>query len=163
MSFKRAGISLLTLTLLVLFAYGAYSAPPSSEGGGAMGLPGLPFGGGSEKVDTSICPEGTRVVGMFLGAWQAQDYRAMYELIDDKSKENYPFEQAKFDFQLLEFKAYKLSSIRRDGDNYEFILTYGDWKDGDKDTRKMIISGETFKIIMPTRNSPFKESADQYF
>ncbi|MFH1552523.1 MAG: hypothetical protein ABID83_02645 [Candidatus Omnitrophota bacterium] len=127
-----------------------------------MGV-GLPLGGGAEEADLELCPQGVRVVGMFFGAWQNEDYRAMYELLDDESKQGYPFEQARLDFQFLKFKEYGISSIKKSGGNFEFFLSYGDWKDGNKDMKKMIISGKTFKIIMPTKNSPFKESVDNYF
>ena len=124
---------------------------------------GMPIGGGSEEADLDLCPHGARVVGMFLAAWQKEDYRTMYNLLDDKSKENYSFEQARFNFQFLKFKPYRVSSVRRSGEDFEFILSYGDWKDGDKDVKKMLISGKTFKIIMSTGNSPFKKSAASYF
>lgn len=127
-----------------------------------MGL-GLPVGGGSEEADVDICPEGATTVGRFLYAWKNDDLKGMYEQIDEESMQDYPFEEAKFDLQFLEFKPYKLSSIRKNGENFEFILTYGDWKDGDKETKKILISGESFKIIMPSRGTFFKESIDSYF
>ena len=136
------------------------AGPPSGDGDMAMGMP---FGVGSEAAEVDLCPQGAMVVEAFLAAWRAEDFKTMYELIDDESKKDYPFEQARFDFQFMEFKEYKISSVREDGDNFEFFLSYGDWKDGDKDMKKMIINGKTFKIIMPTRNSPFKESIDKYF
>ncbi len=123
---------------------------------------GMPIGGGSEEADFDLCPHGARVVVMFLEAWQKEDYGMMYSLLDNESKEGYPFEQARLDFQFLEFKPYTISSVRKTGENFEFILSYGDWKTGDKDIKKMIISGRTFKVIMPTKSSPFKRSLEQY-
>ncbi|MCK4852377.1 MAG: hypothetical protein KAS86_04605 [Candidatus Omnitrophica bacterium] len=124
---------------------------------------GIPIGGGSEEVDTGLCPAGARVVTLFLSAWEKEDYAAMYDLFDEDSKKDYPFEQARFDLRLLIFKPYKISSIRKDGENFEFMLSHGDWRDGNKDLKKMIISGKTFRIIMPSANSPFKRSAGDYF
>ncbi len=118
---------------------------------------GMPFGG-AEDTGLDECPQGVSVIRMFMTAWYENDYDKMYALLDEESKREYSFEQARFDFQFLEFKEYRISSVRKDGENFEFILSHGDWKDGNKDIKKMIISGRTFKIIMPTRNSPFKES-----
>jgi hypothetical protein len=123
---------------------------------------GMPIGGEAAEADLSLCPVGADVIRMFLAAWEKDDLKAMYDLLDDESKKDYPFEQARFDFRLLEFKPYTISSVRREGENFEFLLSYGDWKDGDKRMRKMIISGKTFKIIMPSASSPFKRSADDY-
>jgi hypothetical protein len=125
-------------------------------------MAGIPFGGDEEEADLDLCPYGARVIAMFLGAWQKEDYGTMYNLLDNKSKEDYSFEQARLDFQSLEFKPYTISSVRKSGEDFEFILSHGDWKSGDKDTKKMIISGKTFKIIMPTKNSPFKKSLESY-
>lgn len=128
------------------------------------GVPmGLPIGGGSEEPDTELCPAGFHVVNTFLSAWEKKDYATMYDLLDEDSKRDYSFEQARFDFRLLAFKPYRISSVREDGENFEFMLSYGSWKDGNKDLKKMIINGKTYKIIMPTRNSPFKKSAADYF
>ena len=121
---------------------------------------GMPFGEDDDienKLD-EICPHGAQVINSFLYAWSQEDYRAMYDLIDKKSKEDYTFQDARFDFQFLEFKEYKISSVRKVGDDYEFIVSAGDWHYGDRDTKKMIIDGETFLIVMPTKNSPFKRS-----
>lgn len=124
---------------------------------------GFAIGGGENEGNLDLCPEGASVIGMFLNLWKKNDYEAMYDLIDDDSKKGYSIEEAKFDFRILPFIPYTISSIRKAGDNYEFILSSGDWKDGDKKLTKMIISGKTFKIIMPTRNSPFKSSVENYF
>ena len=146
----------------------ALITPPaiSEEGpvslGEGMGM-GMPLGGVSEEVDLDICPLGANVIYMFLAAWRKGDLKAMYGLIDEESKEDYPYEQARFDFQMLDFKEYKISSVKKEGENFEFILSHGSWKDGNKAIRKMIISGRTFKIIMPDKNSPFKRSAEDYF
>ena len=123
---------------------------------------GLPIGGGSDDPDYDLCPKGVRVVGAFLDAWKKGDQEAMYDLLDDKSKESYSRQQAIFDFRLLVYKPYTISSIKRNGDDFEFILTSGSWQDGDKELRKMIINGMSGKVMMPSRNSPFKRSAEDY-
>ena len=117
----------------------------------------------SENVDYDLCPQGAQVLYMFLGAWQKEDYQTMYELIDDESKKDYPFEEAKFDFMFMKFVSYKISSIKKNGENFNFILSYGDWKYGTKELRKVLISGKTFKIIMTSRGSIFEKSVDSYF
>ena len=129
---------------------------------GSMSM-GIALGGGGTKTGFDLCPRGVRSVKLFLVAWSKEDYQRMYELLDDESKKDYPFKQAKFDFQFLEFKPYKISLVRKVGDNYEFFLSYGNWKDGDKEMEKMLVSGESFKIIMATKNSPFKKSVAGYF
>lgn len=138
-------------------AYGGFNVDNDSM------MMGIPVGGGSESVDVSMCPQGARVVEIFMSAWENSDYVTMYALLDDRSKEDYSFEDAKFDFQFMEYRRYSISSVRRDEDDFEFILSSGDWQDGDKDTKKMIISGRSFKIITPSRGSIFKRSADSYF
>lgn len=140
-----------------------YAEPTKSNMGlGDMGI-GMPIGGGSEKADVSICPQGANVMAMFMEAWKTENYEVMYSLIDSKSLEGYPFEEARFEFQFMEYKPYKVSSIRKDGSNYEFMLTYGDWKDGDKEMKKVIISGRSYKIILQKNRSIFKESLASYF
>ena len=125
---------------------------------------GMPWGGSEpEEADYDKCPRGVRVVSKFFIAWKNKDYRTMYDLISEESKKGYSFEQARLDFRFLKFKPYKISSIRKAGNNYEFLLSYGDWEYGDKDTKKMIIDGDTYKIIMPEKGSPFKRSIDSYF
>ncbi|RKY42696.1 MAG: hypothetical protein DRP85_02170 [Candidatus Makaraimicrobium thalassicum] len=155
---QRFAWGLFFSTLLVFYvnSYGAVSIDEDA-------MMGIPLGGGVEEADLDLCPQGARVIDIFMDAWREGDYRLMYELLDDESKKDYPFEEARFNFQFLEFKQYRISSIRKTGGNFEFILSYGDWRDGDKVMKKMIISGRTFKIIMPTRSSPFKESAEGYF
>ena len=143
--------------LCVLPAHGGFNVDNDSM------MMGIPVGGGSESVDVSMCPQGARVVEIFISAWENSDHVTMYALLDDRSKEDYPFEDAKFDFQFMEYRSYRISSVRRDGDDFEFILSSGDWRDGDKVTKKMIISGKSFKIITPSRGSVFKRSADSYF
>ena len=157
----------LTTLLIVCFLWMFTGLAEYSYAGISMGdddiAMGMPIGGGSEAANVDLCPHGARVVETFLYAWRRKDYRMMYDLLDAESKRGYPFERAKLDLRFLKYKEYKISSVRRDGDNFEFLLTYGDWKDGDKDVKKMVINGKTFKIIMPTRNSPFKKSLANYF
>jgi len=123
----------------------------------------LPVGGGYEEPDYELCPVGVRVVQSFLYAWRQNDYRAMYELLDEDSKKNYSFDQAIFDFKFLEYRNYEISTIKKQGDNFEFIISSGNWQEGDKNLKKMIISGKSNKIVMAQRNSPFKRSAEEYF
>jgi len=123
----------------------------------------LPLWADLDEDEYEICPEGVNVVGMFLAVWKAGQYEAMYKLIDEESKVGYSFEQARFDLQFLKFKPYVISAVRKSGEDFEFFLSYGDWKTGDKDLRKMLISGKTFKIIMPRRGVLFKKSADSSF
>lgn len=120
----------------------------------------LPLWADLDEDAYELCPEGINVVGMFLAVWKEGQYAAMYKLIDDESKKGYSFDEAKFDLQFLKFKPYTISAVRKSGENFEFFLSYGDWKTGDKDLRKMLISGKTFKIIMPQRGVLFKRSAD---
>lgn len=163
MSITKHIICIFTfLFLLNSFTAQAVSGEANLTVTEGMGI-GMPLGGVSPEANLDLCPMGANVIGMFLAAWQKGDLRAMYDLLDEDSKKDYPFERARFDFMLLEFKPYGISSVRKDGDNFEFLLSYGDWKDGDKSLRKMIISGKTFKVIMPTKRSPFKKSAEDYF
>ena len=143
--------------LFLFFALSAASEEGQLTLTEGMGV-GMPIGGSSQEADIDLCPAGANTIGMFLAAWKRGDLRAMYDLLDEDSKKDYPFEQARFDLRLLQFKPYTISSVRALGENFEFLLSYGDWKDGDKSIRKMVISGKTFKIIMPTKNSPFKKS-----
>ena len=120
---------------------------------------GMPFGSdeAQDSVD-EICPNGVPVISSFLYAWSQNNYEAMYDLLDPKSKADYSLQDAKLDFQFLEYKEYTISSVRKVGDTFEFIISAGDWHYGNRDTKKMILDGETFLIIMPTKNSPFKRS-----
>ncbi len=156
-------IYIFTFVILCLFAFSSTSvhAEPNSSSD-LMGM-GLPIGSGSEAPEFNLCPEGANVVRAFMAAWKHENYQNMYSLVDDASKENYPYDEAKFDFQFMEYKPYKISSIRRFGEDFEFILSYGDWKDGDKETKKVLVSGKTFKIIKGPGNSFFRASADSYF
>ena len=141
----------------------AVASMDAEDGGGMnMGM-GIPLDSFNNDADIDICPHGAKVIGMFLHAWQASDYRAMYELIDDDSKKDYPYEKAKFDFQFAEFKEYKISSVRRNGDNFEFVLSYGDWKSNNKETIKMVIDGKSLKVVMPQKGAFYKSSVDSYF
>ncbi|NQT33393.1 MAG: hypothetical protein HQ594_06965 [Candidatus Omnitrophica bacterium] len=156
--------SLLVLVLLLSLAVSgsldAYGAAPPKD---SQGFVGMPFGGGDEDADYDLCPHGVRVVQMFMASWQAKDYNTMYELIDDASKQDYSFMDAKFDFQFMPYEEYRISSIRKKGDNFEFILSSGSWTNGDKEIKKMLISGKNFKVIMSSRGKVFKESAEHYF
>jgi len=156
-------ITLLCVSAMVLPVISArnVSAEVNMENGD-MALS-LPLWADLDEDSYELCPEGINVVGMFLAVWEAGQYAAMYKLIDDESKNGYSFDQAKFDLQFLKFKPYTISAVRKSGENFEFFLSYGDWKTGDKDLRKMLISGKTFKIIMPQRGVLFKRSADSSF
>ncbi|MFH1411488.1 MAG: hypothetical protein ABIG55_02470 [Candidatus Omnitrophota bacterium] len=154
------GIVVFGAVLVFFFAVGTAGAGVVMED--PMNF-GISLGDEEDRSDLEICPEGSSVIGMFLHSWKKGDYRAMYDLVDDASKEGYAPEQAEFDFRMLPFEEYRISSVSRAGDDFEFILSSGDWKYGDKDITKMIISGKTFRIIMPTKHSPFKRSAEDYF
>ncbi|MDD3089515.1 MAG: hypothetical protein PHT95_06195 [Candidatus Omnitrophica bacterium] len=159
---SRNSAVVMVAAIVILMLFSAEAGAGFNTEDGPMSL-GLPVGRGGEAADLSICPQGARVVDMFLAAWGRKDYQAMYALIDDPAKDDYSFEDAKFDFQFMEYRDYKISSIRRSGDDFEFILGSGDWRDGDKDTRKMMISGKTYKVLMPSRGTFFKASADGFF
>lgn len=135
----------------------------AQESGDMPSMVGLPLGGGAPDAKLDLCPQGARTVGEFLSAWQREDFDTMYALIDSKSKEDYSLKEAGLDFQFLEFKPYVISSVRKIGDDFEFLLTYGEWKYGDKDLIKMLIDGRTFKIIMTQPGHPFTRSAASYF
>jgi hypothetical protein len=122
-----------------------------------VGIPISAFGSSGE-IEDDICPEGTRVVETFMAAWQRDDYDTMYSLLDDQSRGGYSFEQAKFEFQFMEFKSYKISSVRKVGEDFEFLLSYGEWQDADKEMKKMIISGDSKKIVLQRDRSFFKRS-----
>lgn len=154
---KAAAAAVAAFSAAVFFAGQAF-AGYDSESSGMMGVP-VNFGA-SSGTDLSACPQGARVIEMFLAAWDKGDYKTMYLLIDDASKEGYPYEEARFDLQFMDHKDYSISSVRKTGDNFEFILSSGDWKDGDKTIKKMLVSGRSFKIIMPSRGSFFKDSAE---
>lgn len=125
---------------------------------------GFPIGEGAySQADLDLCPQGARVIYTFLEAWRNRDYRTMYSLIDDNSKSDYPYNEAVLDFEFMEFREYNISSIRQKGQNFEFILSAGDWKYGDKEIRKVLISGYSYKILMNSRGNVFERSADSYF
>ncbi|MBU1656930.1 MAG: hypothetical protein KKG95_03130 [Candidatus Omnitrophica bacterium] len=139
-----------------------YSVSPAAGDVSDIGM-GLPIGGISEEPDYELCPAGTQVVNLFLDAWKKGDYEAMYDLLDDSAKKDYSRKQAIFDFRLLVYRPYTISSIKKNGNVFEFIISCGRWEDGNKDLKKLIINEETGKIIMVSRNSPFKRSAEDYF
>lgn len=127
-----------------------------------MGL-GMPFGGPAEPDGLDKCPQGVHVVRQFIHAWSRQDWRMMYDLLDPGVKEEYSFDQAELDFQALEYRPYRISSVRKIGDDYEFLLSYGEWQYGDKDNQKMVVSGTSYRILMPRRGSPFQRSIASFF
>ncbi len=143
----------IIFTIVFLFTAGA----PRVAFGQSIG-PTMSFGGEVSDSTEEICPEGTCSVNIFMQAMYKKDYSVMYELIDDSGKEGYSFEDAKFDFQFMEPKEYRISSARKSGDNFEFFLASGEWKDGDKELKKMIIDGRTFKVLMPRKGTFFKDS-----
>ncbi|MFH1394837.1 MAG: hypothetical protein ABIH09_01615 [Candidatus Omnitrophota bacterium] len=153
-------IALVFLMTCLLFMGRSYADISMDSDGMAISLP---LGANLEESMQDLCPEGINVIGMFMALWSQSNYAGMYELIDDKSKENYSFEQAKLDFQFMEFKFYTISAIKKQGENFEFFLTHGDWKSGDKDLRKILLNGRTFKIIMLNRGELLKKSVDCYF
>lgn len=161
--FKSHGIPVLgSILILFLPVFTLVVYPQSDYSDMPMGIS-LGNQGKSEKGNVDICPEGAVTIDNFLKAWEAGNFDGMYGLIDNKSKEGYSLEQAKFDFRIIEFKKYTISSVAEKDANFEFILSYGSWKEGNKDLQKIIIDGKSKKIIMPTRNSFFKPSADNYF
>lgn len=121
---------------------------------------GIPISGfmASDPSGEDISPEGAGAINRFLEAWHVEDYASMYSLLDEKSLNGYTFEQAKFDFQFIEFKPYSISSVRKSGENYEFFLSYGDWRSGDKEMRKMVVNGENYKIVLQRDRSFFSRS-----
>jgi len=155
-------IVFLALLAFLPAAGKAFSDVSMDNEGMGMGM-GIPLDSFKNDANLEICPHGAKVIGMFLSAWQAGDYRAMYELIDEKSKEDYPFESARFDFQFMEFKEYTISSVRRNGENFDFMLSYGDWESNNKEIIKMTVDGSSFKIIMPQRGEVYKRSIESSF
>lgn len=153
---------LIILLFAALFSISAM-AGVNMDSSGPMGLPFSSNMGRKTEVDTSICPAGARTVTNFLKAWKKDDFPAMYDLLTDESKQKYPYDQMRFTFQFLEYREYEIISIRKNGDNFDFIIGAGDWKEGNKDNKKLIIDGKSFKIIMQSMNSPFKESAASHF
>ena len=157
-----------TVTCCVLSLALGLMAPLSNafedRGGGPpmMGVPLSMFTGKGEAED-DICPEGTRVVTGFLDAWAEDDYPRMYSFLDDPVQQGYSLEDAAMDFKFMEYKLYKISSVRASSDGFEYLLSYGDWKDGNKEMKKVIIGGKTLKIILQRNRSVFKESLASYF
>jgi len=129
---------------------------------GDVGLS-LPLWADLDEDSYELCPQGVNVVGMFLARWKAKQYDDMYKLVDEESRKGYSFAEARFDFQFMEYKQYSISAIRKNGENFEFFLSFGDWKNGDKVLRKMTISGKTYKIMMKRRGVLLEKSADSYF
>ena len=70
---------------LSLRALPAFSEPPA---GSDMPI-GMPFGTEPE-VDFDLCPMGVNTIALFMEAWKRNDFKGMYDLIDDKNKEGYP-------------------------------------------------------------------------
>lgn len=141
------------------FCFSIFSSQPEAF---ATDIPmvGIPLSAfsSSGEIEDDICPEGTGVIEAFMDAWRRDDYGTMYSLLDEESRARYPFEQAKFEFQFIEFKPYKISSVRKAGEDFEFLLSHGDWRDADKEMKKMIISGSSNKIVLQSDRSFFKRS-----
>ncbi|MBD3378925.1 MAG: hypothetical protein GF408_00465 [Candidatus Omnitrophica bacterium] len=136
---------------------------PIKMGDGDLGL-GIPWmQDASQEADLDLCPMGSKNVIDFLAAWQKGDYEKMYALIDERSKQGYPYEQAKFDFQFMEFKEYTISSVRKNEGDFDYYLSYGDWRSGNKSEVKMSVSGKTNKILLFPGDKVFKKSAADYF
>lgn len=135
---------------------------PRGEGTPMMGLPFSSFIS-AQPPEVDLCPEGTRVVSAFIAAWAIDDYVTMFSLVDRTGQDDYTFDEAKLDFSFMEYKPYKISSVRQSGEDFEFLLSYGDWRDGDKDMKKVIISGRSFKIILQRNKSVFSKSLAGYF
>lgn len=152
---------------MCFFNFGSVNAEYSStnsSGNSGNFMPGIPLGGDVEGVtNADLCPIGISVISSFLEAWKSNDYTAMYGLLDDSCKSEYTLEQATMDFRLMDYKVYKISSVRESGENFEFVLSHGDWKTGNKELQKMLVNGKTFRIMMPSRNSVFKRSVADYF
>lgn len=157
MKYFKAAAILMILTILVPRFDLLALAEDTGLGIGPLSM-GIPWGGGMNDEDKDVCPQGAQVIQGFIDAWQSEDYKTMYELIDEKSKKDYTLEQARFDFQFIEYKEYRISAIRKKGENYEFFLSYGDWKDGDKDLIKITVDGNSYKVILPSRGSFFRKS-----
>ncbi len=153
----------VTFLVLVLVLVSASYANESQRGGGLpmMGVPLSMFASGQED-EGDICPEGSSVVNAFISAWGREDYDEMLSLIDMPA-EGYTREEMRSDLMVIEYKPYKISSVRQYGEDFEFLLSYGDWRDGDKDLKKVIINGRTFKIVLQGDNAVFKESLASYF
>lgn len=153
---KQRIAPIIVLVLFVLYAGPSETRMrPSSDG--SMGL-GLPLGASSEPSGLEKCPQGVRVVHDFLNAWRREDWQGMYLLLDPSVREEYSLQQAEFDFPYIQYREYKISSVKKSGENYEFLLSAGDWQYGDKITRTMVISGQSNKILMPSSYSFFKRS-----
>lgn len=130
---------------------------PRGEGTPMMGLPISAFANiGKDEGD--MCPEGRAVITDFLAAWEEEDYKKMFSLLDSPDESGYTFEEARMDFRFMEYKSYVISSVRRIGDDFEFFLSYGEWRDGDKDMKKVMINGKNFRIILQKNRSIFKAS-----
>jgi len=121
---------------------------------------GVPFSAftGRQEIDSEVCPEGRAVVTDFLEAWKNEDYEKMFSLLDDPNETGYTLDEAKMDFRFMEYKPYRISSVKEAGEDFEFFLSYGDWRDGDKDLKKIIVSGRTFRIKLQKDRSFFQSS-----
>ncbi|MFH1305052.1 MAG: NTF2-like N-terminal transpeptidase domain-containing protein [Candidatus Omnitrophota bacterium] len=146
---------LFFLTVFLIFAVTAGAGVTVEEN-----MIGIPLDLSEKNVNLDICPAGARVISVFLSAWEKKDNKTMYDLLDEKSKDDYSFKEAKFAFQYLEFKPYKISSVRQKGDDFEFLLSFGDWRYGNKEIKKILIDGMSYGIIMSPQGSPLRESAE---
>lgn len=160
---KRTTVMILTGSLLFSVVLTAWAfEDPRGEGTPMMGIPLSAFAS-REVIKDDVCPEGTKVIVAFMAAWAVEDYTAMYSLLDGTELDGYTIDEAKIDFRFMEYKPYMISSVRRSGDDFEFLLSYGEWRDGDKEIKKIVISGKTFKIVLQKNRSVFKSSLASYF
>ena len=146
------------ITSIIVFYPGTASAEVDVGNGLLSAIPMAINSQNKEEVNFEICPQGARNVQLFLGAWGKGDYETMYLLLDKESIGNRSLDDLKFTFQFLEYKEYQISAIRKSGENFDFMLSFGKWRHGDKDVKKMLVSGKNFKIIMQSFDSPFKTS-----
>jgi len=159
---KHIAVPVCLLAVLSCFVFGEIASAELIMEDGGMGLS-MPLWAELDEESYELCPQGVNVVGMFLALWKERRYGDMYKLLDEESIKGYSFREAKFEFQFMKYKRYSISAIRKNGENFEFFLSFGDWKNGDKELRKMMISGKTYKIMMPRRGVFLEKSADSYF
>ncbi len=133
--------------------------------GGEGGMMGIPFSSlmARSEVDTDICPQGARIVEAFLSAWAEEDFQTMFSLIHEPERSDYTIEDMEMELRFVGYRRYQISSVRRKDDDFEFLLSYGDWRHADKDMKKVVVNGETFKIMVQRNRSIFTGSLASYF